>query len=857
MDKSGNGIFDGSGKKVLGLGLLFVALVFSSCNTSSGSSAKTGDDASSEDSTNKEVLKSLGLTLDESTPKTGKGDEVSGAVNPLGKKISKFFTRYEVSQIGASIGSLGRYFVADSDTGGSLTKLSQYSTTETGADAAWLSLPKKSVSGDIDGDGKDEVVTAVFNGPEKVITFRWAGADGVLHSKNLEGQTYMDDFGARTWVTDNYFMRDFAAGDFNNDGYCEFAISCMDEVLILDHDLNVVGSFAVENAGTDPMIRIAIGDLNGDDYADLVVINGRRVGNKGTSNYYIFQGGADGLGIPVGASGLDNYAELKGTLSGKSVNFCSGEAAIADYNGDGLNEIVFAGIQANTGFDDDYWDASFNGFAKLHPYMTIWDPYNETTKSWIMSYPVSDHDFGQVDSNGGIHPRNLYVPRVAVGRFDGGTKDMFNVMDLIFYVNDKSEFVVFDKGPYTSSDKSFHRMAYDLAVAGDVNGDGCADLVYFTFSETPWASAVPVHNEGLNVIGSLSVWGKTTGGTYAVLQTTSISSSSQCPTLALADVDTDSLTVEYDHHDLIFSDPKILAVLASPPYYNGMDLSNSATSYTLSSQTDTTNGGHIGFYVGAAIGVGCEWGDDVSGASAGISIKASIQSDFSWGWGETKSYGTDLTYTVNAGSDQVIFAGFPIDVYVYKILTGPAAFIAKNGPNVTISIPRQPEKNSMELSAYNSTVKGAYKIPASIMNHTIGNPHSYYSLTEKTALQTEGANNGGWLFSEGTLAVTQGSGNTIINTWDSTTKTSTFDFDLTIGVDVEAKAGYLITEYQAGVTGGYSYEFSQTTGTSVSGEVGCITSLADWNKNHFSWGLMMIPKTFGDQKFSFVTYWVE
>jgi hypothetical protein len=811
------------------------------------------------DLSNKEVLTSLGLSLDESAPKTAKGDAVSGDVNPLGRLVTRFFGRYELFQAGASVDGR-RYSVLDRDDSGGLGRMTAYSTTESGAEASWLDLPKKSVAGDMDGDGKDEIVTAIFNGTAKTISFKWSGPNGALHTVNLTGQDYMSNFGSRTWIFDDFFMRDFASGDFNDDGYCEFALSCMDTVLILDHELAVVGSFKIAGMGSNPIVRVEAGDLNGDSRADLVVAYGKNFNDSDKyCRYFIFAGGTGGLGIGVGESDPSARAVAADIVQGGTGRqFCSGEIAIADYDGDGLNEIVFAGLDRSDGRVEDTWAG---GGAYMHPYAVAWDPYDEAQGLWRRTYPKSpDYDFGTVtNSSDCCHPLNFYVPRMAVGSFNGGKKQQVLVGDVILQVNESGEIGLFGSQPFQShAQNSFRNMIYDLAAAGDVTGDGCADLVYMSLDVTPGWLGTGWSKPRQNRVNKIAIWGKNSMGVFSELHTYPLSSTDQFPTIALADVDADSLTVKYERHDMVFSEPKILAVLASPPYYPGvMDLGNSATSYSLTSEIDETNSGHLGFYVGAAVGVGAEWSDDVSGAAAGFSIKASVEAEFSWGWGKTAAVGTDLTYTVNAGYDQVIFTGFPIDVYVYKILAGPAAFIAKNGPNVTISIPRKPSTNSLELGAYNSTVKDAYKIPASVMNHKVGQPFSYYSKAEMQGLKAEGSGQGGWLFSNSTMPVPQGSGNTIINTWNSVVKTSTFDFDLTLGLDVEAKVGYAIFEYSGGIRGGYSYEFNQSEGTAVEGEIGCIPLLADWNEKRFNWGLMMIPKAFGDQKFSFVTYWVE
>jgi hypothetical protein len=402
-------------------------------------------------------------------------------------------------------------------------------------------------------------------------------------------------------------------------------------------------------------------------------------------------------------------------------------------------------------------------------------------------------------------------------------------------------------------------MIYDLAVAGDVTGDGCADLVYIHFNSTPgWLGGI-YSQPRLNHADKMAVWGKNSSGTFAELHAYSLDSSNQFPTLALADVDGDSLTLAYDRREVSFASPKIIAVLCSPPYYpDMMDIDDSGTDYTLSSEEEYSNSGNFGFYVGGKAGGGASWNGVASGAQWSFNVLATLETSFSWSWGTAASKGTDITYSVDAGYDQVLFAGIPIDIYVYKILAAPSDVIAKNGQYFTVSIPKNVSTASLELSEYNSRVGDADKIPATIMNHKIGQPYSYYSKAEKQGLEAQAtADSQTWLFSNGTAAVTQGHGTSAIATHGTVVSTNAFDFSMNLGVETNVTLGYFQFSIEGGISGGYSYEHSVGNTTEVSGTVGCIPSASDWNAKRFNWGLMMIPKTFGNQAFSFVTYWVE
>ncbi len=858
-----------------GVAIFFLSLITWGCTGTSPADPDTGG-GDPEDSAawNQEVWESLGLDLDSSQQLTNKGEAVTEDMNPFGNKIFTYATEYEIFQAGASISSYGRHFMGEQDGyGNEMNILSQYNITEIGVGADWLSLPKKSVAGDMNGDGYDEVVTAVFDGEGSRIYFKYAGPDGTYNKdiKALENLTFMGDFGSREWIHDEYFMRDFTAGDFNHDGLCDFALSCMTGVIILDNELNFVGSFEVDDSDdTGRFVRVEAGDLNGDDYDDLVVVDGGRV-YKGTGigSYYIFKGGEDGLGISKEKNNPTDYAELHNTLKSESVYFCSGEIAIADYNGDGLNELVLAGVESERGWDDDYIkDLTDHMHANLGFRATIIDPYNENADAFIATYPVADYDFGGVTSVSGVHPRNFYVPRVVPGKFNGGDKDYFNILDLILYFDEeKGTLEIFDKGMYTVSDiNGFQYLAYDLAVAGDVTGDGYDNLIYMQFDMLPWDNTIAHHKHDNNIC-KFVVWGKSDDGAFGIIKEISLNSYDQYPTIALANMDDDSLVVEYETHELVYSDPKILAVLASPPYIDGidMDLNNSYTAYNLSQDSETSHSGTLGFYVTTSFGFMAE--ESEFGASFGASIGVDITSEWAWSWGQTRMLGHNISHIAHAeGDDQVIFAGVPMDVYTYRILAAPKeeGFLEEDGSYLSagdyllVNVPREPLIHSVSVGYYNSVVEEDQRIPRDILHHNIGDAFSYYTSLELADLVAEEKDDEEtWLATPDMNLVCQGHATLEESKLKTITSTSTYNCDLTIGVEQENKYGYAYINFGAGIHAGYAYEHNTSDGLEICGAVGSIIGYEDYENNLFKWGSVMIPRSFGDQIFNYVTYCVD
>ena len=845
-----------------GVTVLALSLIIWGCTgTSPADSDKGGGDTDESPTVNEEVLSKLGLDQDSSEQQNNKGEAVTEDMNPFGKRIFTYATEYEIFQAGADISSYGRHFMGEQDDyGNEMNILSQYNIPETGVGADWLDLPKKSISGDMDGDGYDEIITAVFDGEESRIYFKYAGPDGTYNIKALDNQTFMEGFGlraTRAWAHDDYFMRDFTAGDFDKDGLCDFALSCMTGVIILDNDLNVVGSFEVDDP--DDMgrfVRVEAGDLNGDDFDDLVVVDGGLVEDgpgKGEycdpGSYYIFQGGEEGLGINPNSDPLA-YAELHDVLRGKSVYYCSGEMALADYDGDGLKELVLAGVEESRGWDDDYFQSTgtlmdlVRQHANLGLYASIIDPYNESTKTFIATHPVDDYDLKGINSNGGAHPRNFYVPRVVPGKFNGGTKDYFNVLDLILSINDSGEFEVFQDGMYTATDTTaYHNMAYDLAVAGDVTGNGCDDLVYMTFSTLPWDNGKDQHHADAIEITKFVVWGKNSSGNFTKIREIPIYEWNVRPNITLANVDDDSLVVEYETHELVYSDPKILAVLASPPYIDGvdMDLNNSSTTYKLSQVNETSHSGTLGFYVTTSFGFMAEEGE--FGASFGASIGVDITSEWAWSWGQTRMLGHDISHIAHAeGDDQVIFAGVPMDVYSYKILTAPKkeGFLEEDGSYLsagdylTVNVPREPLIHSVSVGYYNSVVEEDQRIPRDILHHNIGDAFSYYTSSELADLVAEEKDDDEtWLATPDMNLVCQGHATLEVSKLKTITTTSTYNCDLTMGAEQENKYGYVYVNFGGGIHVGYAYEHNTSDGLEILGAVGSIIGYEDYENNLF------------------------
>ena len=187
--------------------------------------------------------------------------------------------------------------------------------------------PGRVCTGDIDGDGTLETITAPAPG-SKFITV--TNAQGVV-VRTI--QPYEDSFTGGLWV---------ASADLNGDGKDELIVApdvgggARIQVLDVSGTATVVmdNFFAIDDAAFRGGARIAVGDLNGDGKADLIV--GAGVGGGPRVAVY------DGLGL------LRNGGAPR-KLTGDFFAFPGADAArlrdgvtlaAGDFNGDGKAELV-------------------------------------------------------------------------------------------------------------------------------------------------------------------------------------------------------------------------------------------------------------------------------------------------------------------------------------------------------------------------------------------------------------------------------------------------------------------------------------------------------------------------------------
>jgi hypothetical protein len=371
-----------------------------------------------------------------------------------------------------------------------------------------------------------------------------------------------------------------------------------------------------------------------------------------------------------------------------------------------------------------------------------------------------------------------------------------------------------------------HWPDWETIAIGDVTGDGRADIVYF----------------GLN---ALVYYYTGTAFTVKFLTGSGFGIYAGC----LPSVDNDGLIAVYESHAVQFTHPQPITVIASAPYWDGVEYTaEGETTYGESTSGSSSEEMSGGFSVGASVGM------EFSAFGTGMEAEASVTFSMNWSFAETSEWEETVSYSTPQGEDMIVFSATPYDVYYYKILSSALPEEYPVGEYFTVNVPRKPQVSSAELAFYNTVVGEANVIT---LKHSLGNPKTYYTEAEKNSLKTQYAEKG--IFSSIFRAVGQGSGVTSISRSQSTSEEWSNGNNTELATEVKASVFGVKAGISAALNGGFSYTNTVGSGTEISGTVANLPTEAYTEaSNMFTWGIMAFPqKDAASRDFYLVTYWVK
>jgi len=578
---------------------------------------------------------------------------------------------------------------------------------------------RDATAADVDGDGQEELVFVHVQA-------------GVVH---LEVQNGDDDgegdidtvLPAPPAVSD---LR-VRSGDFDRDGRDELVIAMSSPapagaagtatVLIVDdagtgfaamRTLQVVGSLV---NGSLSLVLVT-GSIDYDGADELVVVANEQRGQNtitGIARYFVFDDTDSGFAEL--ASG-----PVEATVGGVTTVAAVANAAIGDLDNDQAGEILLAGIETMTRTCEAVthlliqFDDAVRGLARVaesvSPVARPACSSDAENDPWLVRFVHLNILDLEADGQMEFHVNDIIFPSFPPpGKLWDAIPEAIHMNPTVLFPEQDSDGMFFD------------RSTNVLAVA-DVTGDGRDDIVSYRLGmEEIEIFGIGKDDKFVRLLRIAVQTDNPFSGINPIVVPVRANLNGRV---------TDSETYVYDGaHQLVFTEPLLLAALAAPPCQTGIgqNTDDCTTTWGLSKSTGVESERELKFSVG--VGIGREWKAGGWGGEWKAKLMASLARTKSEKYELTKS----VSFTTGALEDSVVFSSVPLDTYVYQVISSPNA--QRVGEQVTMCLPREAVVRLAERSYYNShTPEEVYKVGANVFDHVPGEVATYPDKDTKDRL---------------------------------------------------------------------------------------------------------------------------
>lgn len=263
--------------------------------------------------------------------------------------------------------------------------------------------------------------------------------------------------------------------------------------------------------------------------------------------------------------------------------------------------------------------------------------------------------------------------------------------------------------------------------------------------------------------------------------------------LCAPDIDSDSTIARIKDVSLTYTEPEVLALLESTPYFSEVDegdIGNSETAYG----KENGEGDSVSTAEGLTTNIvaGFEWSvDDIcAGFVCGAGFETSVEQGYTWETATSTTKKFSLNYSNDTGENQVIVYRRPVTTYRYEIKgTKDTMVLARQGTLLTSMLPVDEYNEAAQSYELEEIADGTLA--------TLGNPFSYRS-------STAGLNN----VAESKITTQYGKEGTVTQEFSTETEQEkTFTYDL----NASFTAYGLVFGVKAGGGAGTTYSESQST----------------------------------------------
>lgn len=854
-------------KLLLGL-MLSSFMMLSACGGGSGSG--NGNEVSS---TGDEVLDSLinmGVPVEQSARLDDDSDELPEDYSPFGSSQS-FDTIEEILLIGPQLsGSSSQLTIYElqSQNNRPIYEKENFFTPST-SETPWASSVGTSPSNirataaaDIDGDGLDEVVVVYREDGQNTImlqTYQETAVNGIISFAIDQTLALSNDIANELTIE---------AGDFDGDGFFEFAIGLVfdstarllfvsNENGILDID-TVTTELPQAVSNSQIQLSMSSGNLDYDAGHELVVVVNELFQSSstdaGTSRYFIID------------DANTSYSPIKNDLIRATLSQVNRTAIVADVttgdiDGDNVDEVLFAGLQ---NFDP-------NGNCSYRYLMVALDDVKRDNVA-LGGLDLVPNILGGCSSGSAGELRYVHINAVDL---DGDDLPEIQANQYVFddFVNtspwsqyqwgtdqnDQPLYAIIDETSLFDDASGFTgRFAYDNSsmMVGDVTNDGRQNIVFYSQATNrleTWGLSNPDD-------GSAPLSAPIFSGDWRMMNALDVQdpgSSVIRPELLASNVNHDSLALRFSEgdHQLIFTEPVIIAALAGSPCRTdkGQSLDSCRTSYGTASSTTVTEENVLSVRASATVGFETDFsalGVKVSGFEMLQTLQARASAITSKAYTVTKR----IEYTTGPIEDTVVFTTVPLDQYTYEVTSHPDPELI--GSKVVISLPREPIEVQVEREKYNANVvSGGPLIDSSVFQHSLGTPSSYPTESEKDALLAEYTG-----FDTSSRSVGNSSGLQTLSINVATESGLGVGYGVDYDISVKGSVGVVVAGFSVGTSADKSLQIIHGSESEYTGSVADMNiPTAEFSSSRYSWGLFtyLYDDPISSQQYEVINYWVE
>lgn len=673
-------------------------------------------------------------------------------------------------------------------------------------------------TGDFDGDSIDEIAVYIgeTNNPRvEIWKLQEQDGDGYLNPGHYADHDFLGtasvDTGKRTWkIAWTYPLNQYGSGQVPN----------MVSLSAADYDKDGIDDLAVSwgyfGRGAIQPSRATI--MMGAD------------NNKMMTRKYSFDlksGGTDIYRASFTAGDVDNdgYNELVmgGSLANSDRN--SRYLAVYEWNGSGFSIVAEQNFKL---FEEE------NGVRK-------WQNIKDDKTYYSMLFAPANVAVGKFYGIG--ESPCIYLDSIVI-EYGSGSFDILDLMasDTVYPKGGQYYVEWGARAADTTGNGQDTLLTMSNAVANIDNVNSVADymrLAWANYYQNQYALSGIRFSKSSDSYSASRVLSKT--ATYSAADSNFLNFASL--SFSLPNTDNDTAILKYTgKHYYTYSDPEVLAVLASPPYY--ADLANddddsqmieSSTAYG----TSKGSGGGTTHSNSFSVGVYTSW--EKTWSMLGVELASaeaefSINNTFTWETQKTSSLEYAVEYATMAGVDTVVLYSMPIETYVYEAQIPNGS--GYDTQTMTVNIPYEPSIQTLSLEKYN-TIYHTYKdiLPdvSRALTHTVGDPGSYASGIGSLP----GDRQQTLVYTGDPSTIGKGSQNTQTQSISMTNEEeNSFNYEL----EVETKAGAGMGGVKVGVTAGYSHGAGSvhitTAGSSYTATMNGLPSQADKYGYDFNWKLV-------------------